>query len=144
MSRPAAGAVLLDTCAVIYVANGDAIAARAREAILAAARGSGVLVSPISAWEIGLLSKAGRKPLVLFLPDPKTWFGRFLAEGGVRLAPLTPDVAIDSSHLPAPVHGDPADRLIIATARSLDVPIVTRDRNILAYARAGHVRAIAC
>jgi PIN domain nuclease of toxin-antitoxin system len=46
--------------------------------------------------------------------------------------------------LPPPIHKDPADRLLIATARSLNVPIVTRDRFILDYAEAGHVDAIVC
>jgi PIN domain nuclease of toxin-antitoxin system len=136
--------VLLDTCAVIFVANGDPITARARAAIQRAARGDGVLVSPVSAWEVGMLSRPSRKVPVRFLPDPKTWFARVLAQTGVREAPLTPEIAIDSSFLPAPIHGDPADRLLIATARSLNVPIVTRDRLIVDYAAAGHVAVVAC
>jgi len=111
----------------------------------------------VSAWEIGLLS--GKKGIV-FQPDPRTWFQSFLAYPGVRLTPLTPEIAIASSFLPplpaaaltaigagpggSPLRGDPADRLLIATARALDVPIVTRDRAILTYAQAGLVRAIAC
>ena len=68
---------------------------------------------------------------------------RFLSNSGVRLTPLTPEIAIESSFLPR-LHSDPADRLLIATARALGAPIVTRDRRILAYARAGFVAAIAC
>jgi PIN domain nuclease of toxin-antitoxin system len=82
--------------------------------------------------------------LLQFLPDPKTWFGRVLAGPGIKLAPFTPDIAIDASHLPGTLHGDPADRLIVATARHLGLPIVTRDARILAYARQGHVAAIRC
>ena len=150
-------AVLLDTCAIIFIANGQAIHRNAQQEIIAAAAGGGILVSPVSAWEIGLLS--GRKGIV-FQPDPTAWFQSFLAYPGVRLTPLTPEIAIDSSFLPplpaaaltaigtgsggSPRHGDPADRLLIATARALDVPIVTRDRAILTYAQAGHVRVIAC
>jgi len=63
---------------------------------------------------------------------------------GVRLAPLTPEIAIESSFLPPPLHTDPADRLLIATARALQMPIVTRDSRILNYARAGFVEAIPC
>jgi PIN domain nuclease of toxin-antitoxin system len=63
---------------------------------------------------------------------------------GVRLAPFTPEIAIASSHLPSPAHGDPADRLLIASARELNVPIVTRDARIKAYASAGHVQHIGC
>jgi PIN domain nuclease of toxin-antitoxin system len=139
-------AVLLDTCAIIFIADGQAIAAEARRRIVAAAQSDGILVSPVSAWEIGLL--AGRKG-VAFRPDAKSWFQSFLAYPGVRLTPLTPEAAIDSSFLPEarrgrPLHADPADRLLIATARALGAPIVTRDRAILACAEAGIVTAIAC
>lgn len=57
---------------------------------------------------------------------------------------LEPDVALSASYLPGGLHRDPADRLLIATARALDVPIMTRDERILAYAGQGHVQAIAC
>jgi PIN domain nuclease of toxin-antitoxin system len=113
-------------------------------AIRRAARGGGVLVSPVSAWEIGRLARPGRKAPIQFLPDPKSWFARFLAQPGVREAPLHSETAIDSRVLPPPIHGDPADRLLIATARSLNVPIVTRDRLIIDYAAAGHVRVVPC
>lgn len=66
------------------------------------------------------------------------------AQQGVRLTPLTPAIAIESSFLPATFHGDPADRLLVATARALPATVVTRDRAILAYAAAGHVQALVC
>ncbi len=141
-----AGGVLLDTCAVIWLGTGEPMAPRAVEAMLAAGRGEGMLVSPVSAWEIGLLSRprsAGR-PGMHFLPDPKTWFSRFLAGPGIRSCPLSPDIAIDAVYLPGDFHADPGDRLLVATARSLGRPIVTRDSKILAYAQAGWVAAIAC
>jgi len=133
--------VLLDTCAIIYIANGDPLQANARQQIILAVLGGGLLVSPVSAWEIGLLAA---KKGVTFLPDPTTWFQTFLSRNGVRLTQLTPEVAISSSFLPQPIHGDPADRLLIATARALDIPVVTRDRLILTYAAAGNVKAIPC
>lgn len=138
----ASGALLLDTCAIIYLANGVPLPASVLGLLAQAQSGDGILVSPISAWEIGLLSRKAGAPK--FLPDPNTWFGVFMAQSGVHLTPLTADVAIGSAHLPEPLHGDPADRLLIATARALDLPILTSDRKILAYAEAGHVRAIAC
>ena len=137
-------AVLLDTCAVIYLANGAPMASGAHDAIMHAALADGVFVSPVSAWEVGLLSRPGRPGTVRFLPDPRTWFARVLAAPAIKEAPFTAEIAIDSSHLPEPVHGDPADRLLIATARHMNVPIVTRDRRIQAYAAAGHVQVIAC
>ena len=137
-------AVLLDTWAVIYLANGDPIAKPAADAITHARLADGVYISPISAWEIGLLSRPGRPNTVHFLPDPKTWFARVLAAPAIKQAAFTPDIAIDSAHLPLPLHGDPADRLLIATARHLGMPIVTRDRQIAAYAAAGHIQVIGC
>ena len=147
MSRSAPpAAVLLDTCAVIWLANGDPLASAATTAILRAGAADGIFVSPISAWEVGLLSKprTGRNLAVQFMPDPKTWFARVMAGPGIREAPLTPEIAIDASFLPGHLHGDPADRLIVTSARHLGVPIVTRDRRIIAYGRVGHVQVIPC
>jgi len=137
-------AVLLDTCAVIWLANGDPLDQGALRRIIHAGLTNGVFVSPVSAWEIGMLSrpKAGRN--IAFLPDPATWFARFMAAPGIKTAAFTADIAIAASHLPAPLHGDPADRLLIATARHRAMPIVTRDAKIIAYAAAGAVSAIPC
>jgi PIN domain nuclease of toxin-antitoxin system len=139
-------AVLLDTCAVIWLANGDRLSRLAADAIVAAGLSVGIFVSPVSAWEVGLLARPRerrRQPLQ-FLPDPKAWFSRVMAGPGIRPAPFTPDIAIDASHLPGDMHGDPADQIIVATARHLGTAIVTRDTRILAYARRGHVAAIRC
>lgn len=142
----APNAVLLDTCAVIWLANGDPMAADVLAAISHAALADGVFVSPASAWEVGLLSRVrnDKQPSVSFLPDPLSWFARFMNGPGIKEAPLLPEIAIASSHLPEPLHGDPADRLIIATARHHQIPIITRDRKIIDYAALGHVGVIAC
>jgi PIN domain nuclease of toxin-antitoxin system len=133
--------VLLDTHALLWLDSG---APMTRESIAvideAAARGE-VLVSPISAWEIGLLVRKGRLRLDL---DPLVWFERFLALPGVRLTPLTVPAAIQSAFLAEPFHGDPANRLLVATARALPATLITRDARILGYAHAGHLRALAC
>lgn len=63
---------------------------------------------------------------------------------GVKPAIFTPDIAIDASHLPGSFHSDSGDRLLIATARHLNVPIVTRDRRIIEYGHAGYVAVIPC
>lgn len=139
-------ALLLDTCAVIWLANGDPLSAEASRAITGAGETDGILVSPVSAWEVGMLSRIrpDRGPAIQFMPDPKTWFARVMAGAGIRAAAFTPDIAVDAYHLPGSFHGDPADRLMVSTARHLGVPIVTRDRKIVAYAQAGHVAVIAC
>ena len=63
---------------------------------------------------------------------------------GVKEAPITHAIAIGSSHLPGELHADRAGRLVIATARHMGLPIVTRDRKILAYGEAGHVKVVPC
>ncbi|MEO9298808.1 type II toxin-antitoxin system VapC family toxin [Devosia alba] len=138
MSAP----LLLDTCAAIWMAEAAHIEPAAVAAMNeSATNGTPVLISPISAWERALLVAKGRLRSPL---PPKVWFDRILTTGGLKLAPLTPDILADASFLPEPLHRDPADRIIIATARSLDLTIVTRDVLILDYAGLGHVRAIAC
>ncbi len=141
--------VLLDTCAVIWLANGDPMAPEAIAAILHAGRAEGVFVSPVSAWEVGMLGRpqagrGGAAAAVRFEPDPKTWFARVMAGPGIRAARLTPAIAIDASWLPGELQGDPGDRLIVATARHLGVPVVTRDSRIIAYGREGHARVVGC
>jgi PIN domain nuclease of toxin-antitoxin system len=135
--------VLLDTCAAIWVGNGEHLAPRALRAIREAAGRRELLISPVTAWEIGLATKHWRNPLVL-VPTPASWLADLLALPGVDVAPLKPEVAFGSSELPGSFHGDPADRLLVATARELGAPLVTRDARILAYAAEGHVEAIAC
>ena len=143
---PSSTGLLLDTCALIWLANGDPLASEALKAIGTAAVTESLFVSPVSAWEIGILSqpRANRRPAATFLPDPKTWFSKLLNNRGMRLAALTPEIAIDAYHLPGPFHGDPADRLIVSTALHLGVPVLTRDTNTLAFAQAGHIAATAC
>ena len=134
--------LLLDTNAVLYFGQGEPMRPEALAEIEAAIVAGRALVSPVSAWEIGLLVRKRRLSLAL---APRNWFARFMARSGVRLTPLSPEAAIDSSFLPEPFHGDPADRMLVATARELGVPLVTRDAKILAYAAAtGEVQALAC
>lgn len=146
LGAPPPRTVLLDTCAVIWLANGDPLARSAADAIGEAEGTNGVLVSPISAWEIGFLSRprAGRPSALTFFPNPKTWFAQMMTGPGIREAPFNANIAIDASHLPGNLHGDPADRILIATARHLGVPFVTRDRQIIAYGSAGHLQVIGC
>lgn len=134
--------LLFDTCVLLYMTDDVPLAKTAIAAIdQAAGRDEPASVSPISAWEIGLLSERGRLPMTV---TPLRFFQQFVAVGKMRVEALTPEILIESSYLPTPVHRDPADRIIIATARALDLTIVTRDRLILDYAAHGHVRALAC
>jgi PIN domain nuclease of toxin-antitoxin system len=134
-------AVLLDTCAALWLMNGEPLAPAALKAIRAAQTTDGVYVSPMTAWEVGMLVGKARLNLDR---DPEDWFAELLSRQGVHLADLTPSILIASTRLPGQAPRDPADRIIAATARHHDCPLVTRDGELLPYARAGHLHAIAC
>jgi PIN domain nuclease of toxin-antitoxin system len=134
--------LLLDTHAAIWITEDQPLASEAIEAIDAAYRaGSTVFVSAITAWEIGMLVSRNRLSLVA---RPERWFQRLLAIPGVRLADLSPDILIASSFLPGTPPRDPADRIILATARDLGATLITRDRLLLKYGEDGQVSTIPC
>lgn len=134
--------LLLDTCAIIWIALNEPIKPEAKAALNTAfASDQKVRVSPISAWELGLLSSKGRLPTAR---PPLAMFGEVIANPGVRVEPLSPEVLIDSSFLPGRLHNDPADRILIATARAYGLTLVTRDRAILDYGADGHLKILAC
>ena len=135
--------VLLDTCAAIWIGNRESITPNALQAIRTAARTAGILVSAVTGWEIGIATTRPRNPLVL-LPTAQLWLVDLLTRPGFRTVHLEAEVALSASYLPGSFHRDPADRLLIATARKLGAPLVTRDRRILDYAAQGHVDAIPC
>jgi len=138
-------ALLLDTHAAIWLANGD-LSKEVFAHVVYAGLADGVFVSPVSAWEVGLLARPrpNGPPAVTFTPDPQSWFARLLAQPIIKEAPFSPSMAIQSSFLPGSFHNDPADRLLVATAREMGIALLTRDSGILAYAQAGHVQAISC
>jgi PIN domain nuclease of toxin-antitoxin system len=104
--------------------------------IISDSRKDGIGICSISLIEISRLVDRGR----LILPKPlKEWFSIALAEEGVLLIPITPAIALEAYSLPAEFHKDPADRIIVATARVHDCPLMTIDQEILAYP---HVRVI--
>ncbi len=134
--------LLLDTCAMIWMAEDERLS---DEAVLeidqASDRKESLVLSPISAWEIGMLASKGRFASPM---SPLAWLDRFAKGANVRLAPLAPEVLIASSFLPGAPPKDPIDRIIIATARHENLRLVTRDSAILAYGRAGHVSVVEC
>jgi PIN domain nuclease of toxin-antitoxin system len=136
-------AVLLDTCAAVWIGNRESIAPSALQVIRAAAKTAGILVSAVTGWEIGIATTRPRNPLVV-LPTAQIWLADLLARPGFRRMPLEPEVAVNAAYLPGTFHRDPADRLLIATAREFGAPLVTRDRRILDYAAQGYVDAIPC
>ena len=137
--------VLLDTNAIVFLATGAPIKPEADGLIRSAARAETLLVSPVSAWEIGNLARPrNSRSAIDFLPDPATWFLRFMDSHFAGLTPLTVTAAVASAGLPEGLNADPADRLLTATAREIGATFVTRDRDILAYAAQGHLNAMGC
>jgi PIN domain nuclease of toxin-antitoxin system len=134
--------LLLDTHAAIWISLNEQLTRRAEEALNAVHKAAGVVfVSPITAWEVGLLVSRNRLNLLM---TPQRWFARLLNVQGMRLADLSPDILIASSFLPGTPPRDPADRIILATARDLGATLITRDRLLLKYGEDGQVSTIAC
>ena len=134
--------LLLDTCAALWITEDVGLSDVAVEAVDGAQdRGDPVYLSPITAWEIGSLVARGRLALST---RPHRWFDRLLAAPHLHVAELSASVLIDAWFLPGDPPRDPADRILIATARERDLTLMTRDRQILDYADAGHVQAMAC
>lgn len=134
--------LLLDTCAAIWVAQGAPVSDEARGTLIEARlRGAPIAVSPMSAWEIGMLVEQGRLRLAM---DPAKWFVALTTLPGMSVAALTADTLIASSFLPGLPPHDPIDRVLIATARDQGYRLMTRDRVLLDYAESGNMQAILC
>jgi PIN domain nuclease of toxin-antitoxin system len=110
---------------------------RTLRAIEAAALSGNLLLSIISVWEVGLLESKGR--LELFKPCEQ-WVQEALATPGLTLVPLTPEIAIHSTRLPGELHRDPADRILVATARVMGARLATCDEQLIEYSKGGHIR----
>jgi PIN domain nuclease of toxin-antitoxin system len=133
--------LLLDTHVWIWLNEGmPRIPLPMRRQIEQAGARGRVLVSVMSVWEVSLLHAKRRLSLGRAL---RTWVHQALAPP-IMVADLTPQIAVECHHLPAWPHSDPADRVLVATARQEGMTLVTRDRTILDYAARGHVRALAC
>jgi PIN domain nuclease of toxin-antitoxin system len=127
--------ILLDTHAWIWSVEGDTrrIGRRARALLTRAEGQDRIRVSAVSLFEIMALATSGR----LRLSRPaEGWIRDSLGTAGVRLAELTPAIAIDAGAIPRGALADPLDRLLVATARQLQATFLTSDARILAYAAA--------
>jgi len=134
--------ILLDTCALIFISEDQRITQKATELLNTVHSAGGITyVSPISAWEIGLLAARNRLTL---LTTPQRWFSRLLAAPSVQLADMRPDLLMESSFLPGKPPRDPADRIIAATARDLACTLITRDRALIEYGEQGHLHIVEC
>jgi PIN domain nuclease of toxin-antitoxin system len=122
--------VLLDTHVVLWWFGDEQ--RLSREAARVIERADEVLISPISCWEIGLLQRNGR--IVLDRPMA-AWIHALLAQPQTRVADLSPHAAGWAGSLgAASFPGDPADRMLFATARDLGVPFITKDERLRGFA----------
>jgi PIN domain nuclease of toxin-antitoxin system len=137
---PARTHLLLDTHVVLWsTLDVGCLGDEAKRAINLASREDRLLISAITPWEIGLLASKKRVELNR---DALEWVRGALAKPGVRLIPLEPEIAVGSNQLPFEMHADPADRILVATARHLGATLVTADRALLEMAKSGHFRAM--
>jgi PIN domain nuclease of toxin-antitoxin system len=129
--------IVLDTHALLWWIEGMGLSKHARAAIDQELEDEGeIIVSAMSAWEVMLLVNKGRLGLAM---EVSSWFERVRQINCVRLVPLDHKISIAAADLPGSFHKDPADRMIVATARSLSAPLVTKDRQIRKYE---HVKTI--
>ncbi len=132
--------ILLDTHVLVWLVEDDGrLGPGARSEIERARDAAGLGASAITPWEIAMLVAKGGLHLAL---EVGTWVDRALALPGVDLLPIEPAIAVDSVRLPGQFHADPADRLIVATARHWPATLLTADQAILRYAADGHFDAI--
>ncbi len=132
---------LLDTHVWIWLVNGgpERVQPGAAEGIRRAAAASALAISAISVWEVAMLESNGRLQLQM---DCLEWVAEATRRAGLRVVPLSPEIAVASTRLPGVLQGDPSDRIIAATARHENAILVTRDRALLGYAQQGYVRAL--
>ena len=137
---PLPARLLMDTHVLLWLVEGYGILGnKSRVVIDASASQSSLYLSAITPWEIGLLVSKGR---IRLCADVMQWINETLAKPGVRLAPLTPEIAVASTRLPFEMHPDPADRILVATARHLGATLVTADKALLELAKQGYFAAM--
>ncbi len=125
--------ILLDTHAWIWLVNGDAnLSKKAINYIQSFVAENNIFLSTISTWELAMLE--AKKKIILTSPCLE-WINKSLQLTGIQLLPLSPNIAVESSRLPGDFHGDPADRIIVATARIENLTLVTKDSKIIEYSK---------
>lgn len=122
--------IVLDTHAWIWwISNPEKLGTTAASAIEQAIEKNSILLSSISTWEITLLVAKGRLTLSI---DVRDWVRKTESLPFIRFMPVDNTIALRSVDLPGTFHADPADRIIVATALSTGMPLVTKDEKIRA------------
>ena len=135
-----AAELLLDTHVLIWMVEANPrLREEMNELLRQGSREGRLVVSAITPWEIGVLTAKKRLSLQA---DTQQWVSTALALPGVRLQPLLPEIAIASTRLPWEMHSDPADRILVATARHIGATLITADEQLLRYAAEGRLRCL--
>lgn len=122
--------ILMDTHIWVWWVHNDARLTDKLRAIIQSHEADGLGVSIFSCWEVAKLVEL--KKLILHCPV-NDWLDTALHYPGIQLLTLTPAIVVESTQLPGEFHRDPADQIIVATARILDCPLLTVDDRILNY-----------
>ncbi len=122
--------IVLDTHIWIWWVNADTQLTQEYQDYIQSQESQGLGISIISCWEVAKLVERNR--LILSIPVDQ-WLDQALAYPGMCLLDLTPKICVESTQLPGEFHRDPADQIIVATARVYDCPLVTMDSKILSY-----------
>jgi len=131
---------LLDTHVVVWLGFAERLGARALAAIADVQSKGGLAISAITSWEIAQLLERGRLQLNT---DAHEWVAAVAAHLDAEPIPIDFEIAARSIALPGTLHRDPADRILVATARMHRLTLATRDRALLDYAGQGHLDALA-
>ena len=128
--------IILDTHVWVWHVQDDERLPKAAAQVIKQNEQNGLGVSSFSLWEVAKIVE--RKKLKLSV-EINEWFEIATEYPGVQILPITSPIAIESTKLPGDFHKDPADQIIVATARIYDCPLITVDKEILAYA---HVKLL--
>lgn len=129
--------IVLDTHTLIWwISDDPQLSKAAADTILHELIDGEVIISSISAWEVAMLVQKNR--LILSM-DVDAWLNAISNIERVRFYPVENEIAVKSATLPGQFHKDPADRIIVATARKLGCALITADEKIRSYA---HVKTI--
>ncbi len=133
--------ILLDTHVAVWLVEG-ALSRKTTRELEKAAQADELLLSPISAWELGMLARKRRVSVEKSIED---YVRALYSRPGILTATLTPAIAAASTQLSDTVGKDPADRILIATAEAYGARLMTRDARIQQFAKAtGHIACLAC
>ncbi|MCX7115895.1 MAG: type II toxin-antitoxin system VapC family toxin [Gammaproteobacteria bacterium] len=132
--------ILLDTHVWVWLMTGDKTLSKSTQKIIEHAHQAGnVYIAAISTWEVSMLEQKKRMMLNTTCIE---WIKTSL-RSGIQLLALSPEIAVESCHLPEYSFGDPSDRLIIATARHQGLTLLTRDERIIAYGQLQYISVLA-